>query len=257
MLKNYVFFILLSCHEKTLNNYLTSLSGYQGFLLAGIDPSRGSFADTPAVTRGKQLMDLTTKYRNMLEGLMSRVMVSGSHSSGDDLIRCAYDRCGLELRPKDLKLFIFYLTVRGHDLAFCCGILHADESASETTSTSDLSVEVKKETNYAKRQKVKNDQNERRRNSNKQDHAELIKAFTSAPNESMNTSVINMNNMATDESKKNIEYLESAIKSEFAKTKALETDSLIKLISNPDVFLLFSIPEQNEFKKKLATLMIG
>ena len=101
MLKNYVFFILLSCHEKTLNNYLTSLSGYQGFLLAGIDPSRGSFADTPAVTRGKQLMDLTTKYRNMLEGLMSRVMVSGSHSSGDDLIRCAYDRCGLEI---DLKI---------------------------------------------------------------------------------------------------------------------------------------------------------
>ena len=100
---------------------------------------------------------------------MSRVMVSGSHSSGDDLIRCAYDRCGLELRPKDLKLFIFYLRVRGHDLAFCCGILHADESASETTSTSDLSVEVKKETNYAKRQKVKNARNERRRNSNKED----------------------------------------------------------------------------------------
>ena len=136
---------------------------------------------------------------------MSRVMVSGSHSSGDDLIRCAYDRCGLELRPKDLKLFIFYLTVRGHDLAFCCGILHADESASETTSTSDLSVEVKKETNYAKKLKVKNAQNERRRNSNKEDHAELIKAFTCAPIESMNTSVINIKNMAANESKKNIE----------------------------------------------------
>ena len=45
-------------------------------------------------------------------------------------------------------------------------IKDCDEGASETTSTSDLSVEVKKETNYAKRQKVKNAQNESRRNSN-------------------------------------------------------------------------------------------
>ena len=75
----------------------------------------------------------------------------------------------------------------------------------------------------------------------------MIKAFTCAPNESMNTSVININNTAANESKKNIEYLKNKIKSEVAKTKALETESLMKLISNSDVFLLFSVTEQNEF----------
>ena len=64
---------------------------------------------------------------------------------------------------------------------------------------------------------------------------------------SSDLSVININNTAANESKKNIEYLKNKIKSEVAKTKALETESLMKLISNSDVFLLFSVTEQNEF----------
>ena len=62
----------------------------------------------------------------------------------------------------------------------------------------------------------------------------------------MNTSVINMNSMAANESKKNIGYLDSAMKSEAAKIKVLETESLMKFISNSDVFLLFSVTEQNQ-----------
>ena len=68
---------------------------------------------------------------------------------------------------------------------------------------------------------------------------------SSEPNKSMNTSVINMK-VAANESKKNIGYLDSAMKSEAAKIKVLETESLMKFISNSDVFLLFSVTEQNQ-----------
>ena len=57
--------------------------GYHGYILGDIDPGCGSFADTSCVSRGKQLMDLTTKYRN-LDQLMSRVNASGSHSTGQE-----------------------------------------------------------------------------------------------------------------------------------------------------------------------------
>ena len=97
--------------------------GYHGYIIEDIDPAYGSFADTSCVSRGKQLMDLTTKYRYMLDQFMSTVNASGSHSRGQDLILCAYERCGLELRPKDVKLFNFYMIVRSQDLAFC-GAMH-------------------------------------------------------------------------------------------------------------------------------------
>ena len=97
--------------------------GYHGYILGDIDPACGSFTDTSCVSRGKQLMDLTTKYRYMLDQLMSTVNASGSHSRGQDLILCAYERCGLELRPKDVKLFNFYMILRGQDLTFCGAML--------------------------------------------------------------------------------------------------------------------------------------
>ena len=58
--------------------------GYHGYILGDIDPAYGSFADTFCVSRGKQLMDLTTKYRYMLDQLMSTVNASGSHSTGQE-----------------------------------------------------------------------------------------------------------------------------------------------------------------------------
>ena len=58
--------------------------GYHGYILGDIDPACGSFTDTSCVSRGKQLMDLTTKYRYMLDQLMSTVNASGSHSTGQE-----------------------------------------------------------------------------------------------------------------------------------------------------------------------------
>ena len=120
-------------------------------------------------------MDLTTKYRNQLDQLMSRVNTSGSHSTGDDLILCAYERCGLELRPKDIKLFNFYMIVRDQDLAFCSGTLHPDEWASQSSPCTDII--VKSETNYGKRKKVKDAHLESLKKSTKEEHLELIRAF--------------------------------------------------------------------------------
>ena len=64
--------------------------------------------------------------------LMNRVNVSGSHSSGDDLIKCAYNMCGALNRGKDINIFFFYMMVRDHDLAFLRAVLDEDECASET-----------------------------------------------------------------------------------------------------------------------------
>ena len=201
-------------------------------------------------------MDLTTKYRNMLDQLMSRVNASGSHSTGQDLILCAYERCGLELRPKDVKLFNFYMIVRGQDLAFCSGTLHPDECASQSSPCTDLTtVTVKSETNYAKRKKVKDAHLESLRNSTKVEHLELIRAFTkpessaeSFSDDTLNKSVINMHNMAADESLKNIEYLDN----ETAKAKI---ETLMNLVGNDKVFSIFTIDIQNEMKAKLTALL--
>ena len=62
-------------------------------------------------------------------------MSSGSHSVGPDLILCAYERCGVENRPKDISLLFYCLTVRDKDLAFLTSVLFPEESATEFSDT--------------------------------------------------------------------------------------------------------------------------
>ena len=49
--------------------------------------------------------------RSLYNALVIRVNTSGSHSVGPDLILFAYERSGVEKRPKDISLFFYYLTV--------------------------------------------------------------------------------------------------------------------------------------------------
>ena len=234
--------------------------GYHGFILGDVDPTCGSFPDTPCVSRGRQLMDLTTKYRNLLDQLMFKVNASGSHSTGPDLILCAYERCGADLRPKDIKLFNFYMIVRDQDLAFCSGTLNPDECASQSSPCNDLTATVKSETNYAKRKKVKDAHLESLKNSTKVEHLELIKAFIKpesstegVPDDTLSKSVINMNNMAADESSKHIEYLDSVTKNEKAKSKM---ETLVNLMVNTAVFSMLAVDVQIGMRAKLTALLL-
>ena len=83
----------------------------------------------------------------------------------------------------------------------------------------------------------------------------MIRAFTkpessaeSFSDDTLNKSVINMHNMAADESLKNIEYLDN----ETAKAKI---ETLMNLVGNDKVFSIFTIDIQNEMKAKLTALL--
>ena len=68
------------------------------------------------------------------------------------MILFAYERSGVEKRPKDISLFFYYLTVRDKDLAFLTSVLYPQESATEFSDT--LSVDtMKSETKYEKKQR--------------------------------------------------------------------------------------------------------
>jgi hypothetical protein len=76
------------------NDFASLKVGTHGYVLADIDPKKGSFVETPSLSMGKQFQQLLTKMRNQLMLLNQRVFKSGDNSGEDELIESAYIRTG-------------------------------------------------------------------------------------------------------------------------------------------------------------------
>ena len=226
---------------------LNSNVGVDGIVLQDVDPSKGSFADTPAVPKGAQLKALHTKMRSMYNSLMIRVNASGSHSVGPDLILCAYERCGVENRPKDISLFFYYLTVRDKDLAFLTSVLFPEESATEFSDT--LSVDTtKSETKYGKKQRVLKETAETKQSASEAKQISMMKALLvsegdSASTQELTTSLVYKNNMAAE--------------TEQMTKRKTEIDILLSVLSNESVFSKFSKEIQEGVQEKLNKLLMN
>ena len=80
----------------------------EGFVLEDINPADGHFVTTPKLEMGAQLKALHTELRGEFDILTTKISVSGDQAAGGDLLKVAYERTGLENRPKTLPFFLLH-----------------------------------------------------------------------------------------------------------------------------------------------------
>lgn len=246
-----------SSYGINIQSHYNFHAGIEGAVLYDIDPSKGSFADTPALPKGLQLKALHTKFRSLFNGLMSRVNASGSHSVGEDLILCAYERCGLENRPKDMALLFYYMTVRDRDLAFLTSTLFPEESASEFSENYG-DEEIKSETKYGKKQRLMKVTAEMHQSAAEVKQVSLIKAClnpASEVSEEMNSSIIFKNNMQGEESRASKLLLNASCELESAKKLQIEINIVLSILSNEVVFARLAPEKQASINEQLTNLL--
>lgn len=236
-----------------------AIDGIEGFVLEDINPAAGQFVTTPALSMGEQLKALHTKVRSEYNILLSKISKSGDHAAGGDLILAAYQRTGVENRPKDTSLFYYYMTLKDADLNFMVASLFSDESASEV---SDLEVkDVSVETNYAKKQRKYLENVEKQNVASEARQMALIKAVmtparcSDSESSILNQSLVDKNIASADQKSKNALYLSSLASSEDAKKNAIKIETLMKVINDPATFGLLTQEQQEGLRQQLFLLL--
>lgn len=83
-----------------------------GFVLSNVDPSKGYFGDTSALSKGIQLKEHHVKIRGQYNSLIVKLDKGGFHAAHDELLRAAYDRTTEGNKVKDIGLLFYYLLLR-------------------------------------------------------------------------------------------------------------------------------------------------
>jgi hypothetical protein len=217
--------------------------------------------------------------RSQYNILVTRLTASGSHSADDDLILHAYNRCGVEGRPKDVGLFYYYMMVKDADLEFLTAVLFEDEVASQVGANEPVS--GPSETSYAKRQRIIKVAAEKRETAFTERNMSAIKSFMSPGEDgkrdtsSLDESTINRNNANGRESDTTAEYYKTLSFTEDSKKKSLEIENIMKVMGNsviynilytiyiiyyilyihPRIYNIFSDEDKAKMNVKLKTLM--
>jgi hypothetical protein len=216
-----------------------------GCVVNSVRPEHGIFCSTDSTPMGVQLKMLFVEMMNQYNILLAKLDKSG-HNKLDDAR--AYERTGVEGRPKDIALFYFYLVVRGHDIAFMSSVLEPFEinGDSDPDQNSPDDGDDQPQTKYGKRKAKKAAEDAERR---KREREDTIQAIGSA--------VLGTEEAESEE--KTAAYIaEKAARTELhAKKAGHEELAKILCFVNSPLFEMLSHDEQMEMKDRAKAIAMG
>jgi hypothetical protein len=216
-----------------------------GCVVESVRPEHGIFCSTECTPVGVQLKMLFVEMMNQYNILLSKLDKSGFNKKDDAR---AYERTGVEGRPKDIALFYFYLVVRDHDVAFMSSVLEPFEcngdSDCEDNGCSGDDGEGPK-TKYGKRKAKKEQQDADRRKKEREDTIQAIGAAVGVD--------------GTESEAKITAYIaEKESRTELhAKKAAHEEVATLLSVINSHVFDMPSDEEQVELKNRVKDIALG
>lgn len=239
------------------NNFLElKVPGTLGFVLSGVDPSKGHFGDTGALPKGIQLKEHHGKVRGQYNLMVQKLDKSGFHDASEELLRAQYDRTADGNKVKDMGLLFYFLTVKDHDLDFLSTVLEDDENGQENDSVG----KSENETAYSKRKKslVEKESKQRADADEKTIHrmrSVLAPRSPGGRNVVLDNSVVAKNNQSVITSEKNALYLVSLTATENTKSDIMLLEFLKTTLADPHKKNYLDSPDVAKMKLKFAALM--
>lgn len=213
-------------------------------VVADLDPKKGSFTDTPSLSRGELLRKLHHKTRGQYNALLGKLNTSGSHSNAGALIKEAYEWSG-EKRTKDVGTFYYWLVLRNKDLKFLQSTLMDDENGDKVHAEDEGPKEEKAASDYSKRQLKLKEKEDLEREMKDEKQIKLFRSVFTPESESSNSRDLNASLVQRNNAQ---------AATERTKDKVLQIDMLMAILKNPDSKEVYSDEDFASIRKKIRIL---